>query len=521
IGTPVNFRAIFEIGPVDGQTSRVLNADGTAWAVLLPMCDGDVSDLEGVKPFDRMLGLVSERRDAPKSTFIAWGTNHNYFNTEWQESDSAGCQSHLSLFSSGQGVTGSAEQRQIGLRSLLAFFSANVGPGNNRTLNDLFDPTAPLASSTRIDRGHTPSLRPSRGITLEDFSGPSGTSAHGLPLSARGLQLSHGSVPEHDEQLHAASLEFAARPAESPDPRETGAADARALEVPVSAAPEGVDLGAYTHLEFRAGRVAGGDLLDPTQLVVQLVNADGSVSNGVDTAAHGLRLDGPVGGPYNTHVVLQTVRIPFSAFAGGRREALRAVRFVFPGAAGAQLYLANVRASLGSASLSPAGAGRSTAPSASDARAADTNRTRRAAPAVGTPPAGPIAEGAAGAPIAAHPAAGVPAAIVPSARAPVARQLLSDGNTLVALRPVDGHIELELSTPNPFRAQGDQLVLDIGDARTTRSRHPDGDLGRVVFSLSIAQYNAARDGDALRVHYAASDVRQWDFGVLDKSRLAP
>src|SRR5262245_34078380 len=34
---PIGFEGIFEIGPVDGQTARILNADGTSWNVLLPM----------------------------------------------------------------------------------------------------------------------------------------------------------------------------------------------------------------------------------------------------------------------------------------------------------------------------------------------------------------------------------------------------------------------------------------------------------------------------------------------------
>src|SRR5712692_10357279 len=51
----VGFRAVFEIGPVDGQTNRLLDADGTVWNVLLPMCDGDVSNLQGIRAFDRNL----------------------------------------------------------------------------------------------------------------------------------------------------------------------------------------------------------------------------------------------------------------------------------------------------------------------------------------------------------------------------------------------------------------------------------------------------------------------------------
>src|SRR5262249_17944517 len=83
IGTPVTIKGIFEIGPVDGQTSRVLDAKNTAWNVLLPMCDGDVSDLQGMHPFDRMMAANDEEKAAPKSMFAVWGANHNFYNTEW------------------------------------------------------------------------------------------------------------------------------------------------------------------------------------------------------------------------------------------------------------------------------------------------------------------------------------------------------------------------------------------------------------------------------------------------------
>lgn len=487
IVAPVVFRGLFEIGPVDGQTSRVLNADGTAWTVLLPMCDGDVSNLQGVRPFDRMLELGTELRETPKSTFIAWGTNHNYFNSEWQESDSPGCADHRALFESGPGITGSAEQRQIGLRSMLAFFSANVGAQRNPSLEAFFDPTEPLLSNTRIDRGFTPALRPNRGITLEDFSGPSGQTARGQAMIAQNLVVTHTGVPEHDELLQAASVDFGAADPEPP----TGD---RFLEIPISAAPTGVDLSRYTHLEFRTGRERGDDLLAPTPLAVQLVNADGSLSEALDAAAYAIRLDGPVGGPYNTHVVLQTARLPLTDFVGATRDALRGVRFIFPGSGSATVFLASVRASLGTGRLSPVQA--TGAPARPD-----------------TPtPAGDIA----------RLPSGNGSQLLPGERPPVARQLNVEGNSVVAVRNTeDQNIEIEVLTEQPFQPLDDQLVLEIGDVRCNRSRHPDGKLDRAVFTLDARSFAAAQDGETLVVRYATNDVRQWEFGPLEKARLSP
>lgn len=87
----IKFRSLFEIGPVDGQTGRTLDAVGLVWNVLLPGCDGDVSVLAGIRPFDRMLQITTETRSLHKSTFQVFGANHNFYNTEWQISDAKLC----------------------------------------------------------------------------------------------------------------------------------------------------------------------------------------------------------------------------------------------------------------------------------------------------------------------------------------------------------------------------------------------------------------------------------------------
>jgi hypothetical protein len=479
IGEPVVFRALFEIGAVDGQTSRVLNADGTVWNALLPMCDGDVSDLQGVKPFDRMLALRNEARETAKSTYVAWGTNHNYFNTEWQTSDSPGCSDHRAVFEDGPGITGSAEQRQIGLRSMLTFFLANVGVSKNTSLSRLFDPTSPLETDTRIDRAYTPGLRPSRGVTIEDFTGPTGRTERGLPTQAQSVEVTHESVPEHDETLRAAVIEWPSEPEPSGIPE-------RFFEVPVSAAAAGIDVSRFTHLEFRVGRLGADDLSTPTPLLVQLVASDGSLSAPVDVAISDVLLDGPVGGPFSTHLVLQTARLRLTDFASDARRALRAVRFSFPTAQGAQVYLTGLRVSLGTAALSP------------------------------VPSAAPRLSGIASA----QPAV-ITAAIERGTRPASPRQVITSGNRQVALRAVDGRIELELETQTAFRAQNDVLLLELGSQRVLRSGHPGGSLQRVVFTLDPASFNALPDNAPVRVRYASNDARQWDFGVLDKSHLRP
>lgn len=153
----LKFKGIFEIGPVDMGTSNgssKVEASGVAWSVLIPGCDRDVFDFQGVNPFERMLKNIND--GLPKSVFTVWGANHNFFNTEWQVSDAPhscfGTQEPLwdvnadsmpSAYSSidptaRSGLVGSTAQIDVSKALMLAFFDSNLGDGSE--LNHVFDP---------------------------------------------------------------------------------------------------------------------------------------------------------------------------------------------------------------------------------------------------------------------------------------------------------------------------------------------------------------------------------------------
>jgi hypothetical protein len=211
IGSGTRFKALYEIGPVDGQTDRVLNAAGVAWNVLLPYCDGDVSSLEGVQVFDRLLLVKSEPAKLPKSTFAVWGANHNFYNTEWQESDSPGCADHAALFPQ---LKGSGAQRATALRSLVPFFRAHVGRSVKPSLAALFDPLVALPTSissvTRVDRGYTDTPDKTVELRLEDFDRPTGTSSYGQTNRAQGITIEHLRPLDHDQAQRAAAINWTA-----------------------------------------------------------------------------------------------------------------------------------------------------------------------------------------------------------------------------------------------------------------------------------------------------------------------
>ena len=80
--TPAEGYTIVGLVPI-GPTSfgRQVGA-GIATAVILPYCDGDVSDLQGQAYIDDSRDLTKGNR-ALRAAVMVLGTNHNFYNTEW------------------------------------------------------------------------------------------------------------------------------------------------------------------------------------------------------------------------------------------------------------------------------------------------------------------------------------------------------------------------------------------------------------------------------------------------------
>jgi hypothetical protein len=472
---PVSFLGIFEIGPVDGQTSQVLNADGTRWNVLLPMCDGDVSDLEGVHPFDRMMALASESAVAPKSTYNVWGANHNYFNTEWQQSDSSGCTDHRAMFTSGPGVSGSAEQRQTGFYPMVAFFTSVVGPTPILSFNSLFDSWFVYQPDPRLYRGYSPGIGSAVNLSLEDFTGPTGTSSHGIANLASGITISHGTIPEHDAGLRGAKISWSA------------AGAGTFFQTNWAASGSGIDLSSYSSLDLRIDR-ARDTMLNPaasTSFSVSLVTS-ADVESAPQPVSARLVLDGPVGGPFGYHSMLQTLRIPLSLFAASvPLTSIRGARLAFSATASGNIYVANVRASALTTSGGPLSSFATAAPSLP------------LAPFDVTPPAPPSV-----------------------AVAPPAPRILSAGNHLASIKTSAADwVEIELTSPTPFPVRGELAVLEVGGVTTDLSAHPGGDLRRIVFRIPRTTFDRTASGDSMVMRYGQGQDVRWEFGALDKARL--
>ncbi len=336
----LSIKAIFEIGPVDGQTARTLNANGVAWNALLPSCDGDVSNLEGMKPFDRMLNASNENPAYPKSLFVVRGANHNFYNSQWQSSDSTGCAGATALWKFGE--SSSVDQQETAVQSVIPFFRAYVGTGyagpnavkNNsipqKQLAAVLDPLSPIPNEltklTQIDRSFDLSPNHLLVFRAETFAGANGVGSLGEPHELVNAIVSHVKIPEHDSSLTAASIQW------------TGDAYFQNNLSPVGI---GYDLSAAQTLDFRIGRAKS--ILNPeqgTDLAIQLVYFDNSLSTLVQLSTLIPALTGPIGIETDLHSTLQSVRIPMTSFGSLRR--VRGVRFSFGITASGLLYLSDL-----------------------------------------------------------------------------------------------------------------------------------------------------------------------------------
>lgn len=78
LGSPYNVRAVLPLAPVN--FSREL-MDNVNLMVLLPYCDGDVADLQGVHYYDDSRFFAGDPTN--KHTMLVMGGNHSYYNTIW------------------------------------------------------------------------------------------------------------------------------------------------------------------------------------------------------------------------------------------------------------------------------------------------------------------------------------------------------------------------------------------------------------------------------------------------------
>lgn len=453
----LSIKALFEIGAVDGQTSRVLDAKGTVWNQLLPMCDGDVADLQGRFPFERMLLNTSEPLHAQKSLYEVWGANHNYFNTEWQQSDSSRCAFGKAIFNVKD--THSLAQQKIALASVSAFFRSRLGTQAGAVFNQNFNPLDSLpgvvTDLTQVDRDFTPSPGSLEAVIVEDFDRETGLNSSGNANIYSQIDIRHKKlIDRHVQRVGAISWQKAG--------------EATFFETIWSGPSQGRDIHGFATLDFRVARQKSDLNKDvSTDFVVRLEESSGRFSNEVRVSDYAF-----VNGPGSRNDVLKAVRIPLTAFKDVDISKIHGVKFVFNKTQAGAIYLANVRLH------KQLGLGNAQSKSFMSASSPTVYAQQELKP-------------------------------LPVERVPAKLNTLrvAQRRSLAGL-PI---VEIIVASQLPFPAMNSLPLLKIGDKEFKLSRYSDlTELKELTFTLTAEEYKAISKNSDVTV----TDGKVWEFGAL-------
>ncbi len=353
LGAPYGIKAVFPLAPVDFNRFVVNNA---ALSVLLPYCDGDVSDLQGVHFYDDARYNVPGD-PAPKHYVLVMGANHNFYNTIWTPATSpfpGSANDWLAFVQGGHSDAqcGSqkgnkrlteAQQRGTGLAYMSAFFRAYVG-GESQFIPILTGDAPPPASAQTTDlfvSYHAPSglrldvnrLLNDTNLTLNNLGGAV------TQLGLTPYDLCGGEAPQPATCLPGQPN--ARQPHTTPSARAPGVRGLSQLRTGWNNftgnyrndLPQNLgNVSGFQAIQFRVS-VNFTDARNLADLAsdfrVRLTDASGS-SASVRVSDVSAALFFPPGevGPV-PKVVLNTVRVPLSAFGGVNLNAVRSVQLTF------------------------------------------------------------------------------------------------------------------------------------------------------------------------------------------------
>jgi hypothetical protein len=183
---PYGIDAVLALAPVD--FTRVTVNEVTL-AVVLPYCDGDVYDLQGVHFYDDARYRVPGD-PTPKHTVTVFGANHNFFNSVWTPGggypgafdDSFGrCEGKLDKF----------KERHVGASYIVSYFRRYLG--GRLPLDPIWTGARRPSDigAARVLVNYLPPDTPDRRIDIDRFARPDDTGAGegGVDVTAEDLSL--------------------------------------------------------------------------------------------------------------------------------------------------------------------------------------------------------------------------------------------------------------------------------------------------------------------------------------------
>ena len=343
-------RAALALAPVDFGR-RVIG--GVELGVVLPSCDGDVSDLQGASYYDD--GRYATPGDATsKMTALLYGANHNFFNTVWTAGpgsfDDAGSGGSDPCRAGGPGRLTAAQQYQAGNALMAGFLRRTLQPEPN--LQRFVTGTAPYPASTGPARWSIAYHAPDR-LDVESWASPDSVrrTPTGQITDSSGLLTGLVCNPKDERGFGSPDgVSVVSTPCPNSDftavVNDTGVLDAgwvrqgSSLRIPLG--PAGVDVRGFDGLRMRVAvpRDSRNTTRAKQDFSVVLEDADGARATvAASTGTNGLqRLNAGI----VQHAVLNGLRLPLSAFSGVDLARVRAVELRFDRTGGGRLALADL-----------------------------------------------------------------------------------------------------------------------------------------------------------------------------------
>ncbi|WDZ85821.1 alpha/beta hydrolase family protein [Micromonospora cathayae] len=353
---PYGVRAVLPLAPVDFGRPTLPEVP---MAVLLPYCDGDVSNQQGQHFYDDT--RYSYADNVLRSSLMIMGANHNFFNTEWTPGVSI-APSNDDWSPASDEVCGSAspsrltaaEQRAVGTAYMAGFF--RLAQGGETAFLPLFDGTNGTVPSAGRAEVYAQAQQPgSRRLDLAPLEGPAeNVSVTGFDLGAYcysvAARVRAGDTPcsattATSKVPHWTPATFAPAVPISPVLRLQWSAASVAPEVKVTLGPGEWNVTRYDALTFRTARdeTAVGDV----DLAVTLTDKNGATATvRVGDLSPALT---PFPSSANTSngisrlgkTWLRTVRVPLATLTGVDLTSVRTVS-VRPATATGGAYLSDL-----------------------------------------------------------------------------------------------------------------------------------------------------------------------------------
>ncbi|MEU4194771.1 Calx-beta domain-containing protein [Kribbella sp. NPDC026611] len=353
-GGQYGIRAVLPLAPTDFARATV---PGVAMSVVLPYCDGDVSDLQGQKFYDDTRYSVTGD-NAPRSTVTVMGANHNFFNTEWtpgqstapSNDDWGGEGSESPCGPKYAGRLAPKEQQAVGTAYIAGFFRLQLG--HEKQFLPQFDGSDSRAASagkavvrvvsqeplaTRRDVNHLDTALPAGAVTGKVKA----TVCAGVSPSTPARAATPACMVSDDwaNAPHWVAAWFAAKTPTTAVTKLTWTGTNGVVRIAVPAAQR--DVRRYAALSFRAAPDPVG--APKTDLSVRVVDGHGGAAvvpvSSVSDALVRMPGNNDVGLPKN---MLRTVRIPLATLKGVDLRDVRAVELRTDKAATGSAYVSDL-----------------------------------------------------------------------------------------------------------------------------------------------------------------------------------